>query len=222
MLKSMTAPADEKRSERLWHEVESLLAEAGMTVAEVDLFSVCIGPGAFTGLRVGMAAVKGLAAATNKLVVGVTSLEAAAFSARPAPSVCALVNAYKGEVYSQLFSFDGEGMPVAENDPTVSSFEQALERVSNVTDLSFAGDGAQAAPAIIGEAAAALDERNWVIEQPDHALAEDIALLAFMKYCRGQAESPANLKACYVRPAEAEIKLSLGLLGSKIKRNMKP
>ena len=221
LLTSIARPADEKRSERLWSEVRSMLAEVGMTVGDVNVFAVCIGPGGFTGLRVGMAAVKGLTAATEKPVVGVTSLEAAAFSARPASSVCALVNAYKAEVYSQLFSTDREGSPVAQNDPMVSTFEKALERVFKIDDLTLAGDGAEAATEAITGTAAARGEGKWTIKQSDHSLAEDVARLGFVRYSCGEAGSAAALKACYVRQAEAGIKLSLGLLGSKIKRSMK-
>ena len=221
LLGSISEPPDEMRSETLWTEVRSLLAELGMTIGEVDAFAVCVGPGGFTGLRVGMAAVKGLAAATSKPILGVTSLEGAAFAAGPALSVCAIVNAYKGEVYSQLFSFDGDRVPVAQNDPMVSTLEQALERVSGMNELVFAGDGAEAGAEVIRNVAAACAEGKWTTKQSDHSLAEDVARLAFSKNERGQLETAESLKACYVRKAEAEIKLSLGLLGSKIKRSMK-
>ena len=89
----------------------------------------------FTGLRVGMAAVMGFSAATDKPMVGVSSLEATAFAAAPASTVCAVVNAYKGEVYSQLFSFDGEGVPVPRNDPMMSTVEKAIDRVADRTFL---------------------------------------------------------------------------------------
>lgn len=217
LIKSITSPVNQTRSEKLWLEIESLLAEAGMTIRDVDLFSVCTGPGGFTGLRVGIAAAKGFASATNKPIVGITSLEAAAFSVRPATAVCALVNAYKGEVYSQLFSFDGEGVPVSENAPLVSTFEAALDRVVPRDELLFAGDAADAqADAIRARA------EKWSVQRRGHCLAEDIAALACLKSARGESDAAETLKACYVRPAEAEIKLSLGLLGSKIKRSLKP
>jgi tRNA threonylcarbamoyladenosine biosynthesis protein TsaB len=222
LLGSISEPPDEKRSEKLWTEVRSLLAELGLTIGDVDVFAVCVGPGGFTGLRVGMAAVKGFAAATSKPILGVTSLEAAAFAASPALSVCAMVNAYKGEVYSQSFSFDGDGVPVAQNDPMVSTLEKALERVVGMNELVFAGDGAEAGAEVIRNIAAARAEGKWTTKQSDRGLAEDVARLAFLKNARGHMETAESLKACYVRPAEAEIKLSLGLLGSKIKRSMKP
>jgi tRNA threonylcarbamoyladenosine biosynthesis protein TsaB len=221
VLRWISEPPGEKRSEALWTEIRSLLAEVGMTIADVDVFSVCVGPGGFTGLRVGMAAVKGFAAATNKPIIGVTSLEAAAFAASPAVSVCAMVNAYKGEVYSQLFSFDGDGVPVGQNDPMASALEKALERVADVNEVVFAGDGAEAAAEAIESIAASRGEGNWTTMQSERGVAEDVARLAFLKYARGEIETAESLKACYVRRTEAEIKLSLGLLGSKIKRSMK-
>ena len=221
LLKAISELPDQKRSETLWTEVETLLADLGMTIGDVDVFSVCIGPGGFTGLRVGMAAVKGFSAATDKPLVGITSLEGAAFAASPAPAVCAILNAYKGEVYSQLFSFNGDEMPVAKNDPMVSTIASALERVSVEKELVFAGDGAEAAEEDIRAAAESHDQVNWRTYCSDRGLAIDIARLAFLKYGRGQTETVEGLKACYVRPSEAEIKLSLGLLGTKIKRSMK-
>ena len=221
LVKSITEGQDEKRSEALWTEVGSLLAELGMTIGDVDVFAVCVGPGGFTGLRVGMAAVKGLSAATNKPIVGVTSLEATAFTASPAASVCAMVNAYKGEVYSQLFSFDDDGVPVARNDPMVSSFKEALERVADMDELVLAGDASEEAAEFIGSVAHALGEEKWTVKQTAHGLAGAVAVLACLKTVRGEIENADSLRACYVRPSEAEIKLSLGLLGSKIKRSMK-
>ncbi|HLF82884.1 MAG TPA: tRNA (adenosine(37)-N6)-threonylcarbamoyltransferase complex dimerization subunit type 1 TsaB [Blastocatellia bacterium] len=220
VLRSVSEPADEKRSEALWTEVRSLLAELGMAIGNIDVFSVCIGPGGFTGLRVGMAAVIGFSAAADKPLVGVTSLEAAAFAASPAAVVCAVVNAYKGEVYSQLFSFDGAGAPVAQNDPMVSTLEKALGRVAGQNELVFAGDGVEAGAEII-RSAGSRAEAKWTTNRSDHCLAEDVARLAFLKSAHGELEAVERLKACYVRPSEAEIKLSLGLLGSKIKRSMK-
>lgn len=222
LLSSIDRPPDEKRSESLWADVQSLLADVGLTINDIDVFAVCVGPGGFTGLRVGIAAVKGFSAATNKPIIGVTSLEATAFAASPEVFVCAMVNAYKGEVYSQLFSFDGEGVPLAQNEPMVSSFEEALDRAADMNEVVFAGDGAEAGEQVIRNFGEARDKRKWAIKQSDQGLAAAVAGLAFLKNARGEANNAESLRACYVRPSEAEIKLSLGLLGSKIKRSMKP
>jgi tRNA threonylcarbamoyladenosine biosynthesis protein TsaB len=221
LLSSIERPPDEKRSECLWTDVQLLLTDLGLTINDIDVFAVCVGPGGFTGLRVGIAAVKGFSAATNKPIVGVTSLEATAVAARPAVLVCAMVNAYKDEVYSQLFSFDCEGVPLARNEPMVSSLEEALDRIADMNEVVFAGDGAEAGAQAIRNFCEARNKRKWVIKQSDQGLAPAVAGLAFLKDARGEANNAESVKACYVRPSEAEIKLSLGLLGSKIKRSMK-
>jgi tRNA threonylcarbamoyladenosine biosynthesis protein TsaB len=224
LLKSVSAATDEKRSERLWSEVQALLAGLGLRITDVDAFAVCVGPGGFTGLRVGMAAAKGFAVAQSKPIVGVTSLEAAAFASGPAPHVCAMVSAYKNEVYSQLFSVGSDAtlaLPVALNDPLVSTFEKALDRVADLKELIFSGDGAEAGAEIIEHRSRMLGDVKWVIHQSDNSGAEVIARIALLRYELGEPGAAESLKACYVRPAEAEIKLSLGLLGSKIKRSMK-
>lgn len=223
MLKSIRVPADEKRSERLWSEIQSLLAELGVAIADVDAFGVCVGPGGFTGLRVGMAAATGFALALKRPIVGVTSLEAAAFAARPAPQICAMVNAYKNEVYSQLFSLAGDvagELPVALSDPLVSTFETALERIGDSKEVVFTGEGAETGAELIERRARTIGDVRWVIKRSDRSVAEYVGRIALARIAleTGSAES---LRACYVRPAEAEIKLSLGLLGSKIKRSMK-
>lgn len=223
VLRSVSTPTEEKRSETLWSDVESLLVGLGLTITDVDAFAVCVGPGGFTGLRVGMAAAKGFAVALIKPIVGVTSLEAAAFAAGPAPYVCAMVNAYKNELYSQLFSV-GSGpaaLPVALDAPLVSTFETALDRVAELNELIFAGDGAETGTETIEARSRMLGDIKWVIHRADSCGAEVVSRIALLRYDQGETGEAGSLKACYVRPAEAEIKLSLGLLGSKIKRSMK-
>jgi tRNA threonylcarbamoyladenosine biosynthesis protein TsaB len=221
LLQSITEIQDEKRSETLWSDVSSLLAGLGKTIRDVEVFGVCTGPGGFTGLRVGISAVKGFSAATNKPVVGFTSLEAAAVAACVSGSVCVMVNAYKGEVYSQLFSLDGDGLPQSLNEPLVSSYQKALERVSDVDALTVTGDAVEPGNEIINDFVVSHQKGNWVVKRLRDELAVAIVKMAYLKNSRGELDCCENLRACYVRPSEAEIKLRLGLLGSKIKRSMR-
>jgi len=202
LIGTLQGEADEKRSERLWGEIDYLLKEAGLTIRDVDLYSVCIGPGGFTGLRVGIAAIKGFATANKKQIVGVTSLEAVALSAAPARQVFATVNAYKGEVYSQLFRFDDAGLPVAQEPPLVTTSIKVLERIASLDNTVLAGDCADS-------------------NAGNRLQAEYIAEIAFKRYDQSNAQNPEQVRACYVRPSEAEIKLSEGLLVNKIKRVLK-
>jgi tRNA threonylcarbamoyladenosine biosynthesis protein TsaB len=221
LLRSSGELRDEKRSETLWSEVQSLLEGLGKTISDVEVFGVCTGPGAFTGLRVGISAVKGFSAATNQPIVGVTSLEAAATAAGVEGPVCVMVNAYKGEVYSQLFSLDGDELPQPGNEPMVTSYQEALERVADLNELTIAGDAVEVGKEIIQEFVSSHRKPKWTLKESMHELAVAIAKLAYLRSSRGEFNSADALKACYVRPSEAEIKLSLGLLGSKIKRSMR-
>jgi tRNA threonylcarbamoyladenosine biosynthesis protein TsaB len=209
LLRFAVADHGDARSEKLWTDIESLLSGEGFSVRDIDLFSVCVGPGGFTGLRIGVAASKGLAQAAGKPIAAITSLEAAAVEGWPSPIVCAMVNAYKGEAYWQLFSFDG-ARPVAASEPQVSSVEKAIEELSGIEGLTIVCDAT----------VALMDDRTaWSIKRYDGTLADKVAKLGLVKYLRGEVATPESLRACYVRRAEAEVKLELGVLGSKIERS---
>lgn len=92
-------------AEALLPMVEEIMAEAGVAYSALDLIAATVGPGAFTGLRVGLAAARGLALAGGLPIIGVTTLEALAHGAdkRGERSVVAMLNARRGEVYYQAF-----------------------------------------------------------------------------------------------------------------------
>jgi tRNA threonylcarbamoyladenosine biosynthesis protein TsaB len=101
-------------SERLLPSVRALLDVAGVRMEEIDLFAVAAGPGSFTGLRIGMAAAKGLALACGRPLVGFSTLETIARASAPwaargdaAVPVCVLLDAGRGEVYRGLFRVAG-------------------------------------------------------------------------------------------------------------------
>ncbi|HKY33377.1 MAG TPA: tRNA (adenosine(37)-N6)-threonylcarbamoyltransferase complex dimerization subunit type 1 TsaB [Candidatus Polarisedimenticolia bacterium] len=107
-------------SERLLPAVRALLDVSGLSFQRIDLFAVTSGPGSFTGLRIGMAAAKGMALAAGRPLVGLSTLEtiAAALGAEaaadgPAPLVCVLMDAGRGEVYRGLYRLTS-GEPAAE------------------------------------------------------------------------------------------------------------
>src|SRR3989449_2444300 len=85
--------------------VDHVLRKAGVAAKDLDAVAVSIGPGSFTGLRVGLATAKGLALGTGAAVVGVSTLEALAAGYEPAAeiTICTLLDAYRGEVYLAVF-----------------------------------------------------------------------------------------------------------------------
>jgi hypothetical protein len=120
-----------------------------------------------------------------------------------------------------VLSIDAEGLPQGTNEPMVSSYEKALERVLNIDELTVTGDAVEPGKEIIENFVSSHRKDKWAIKQSRPELAVAIVNIAYMKSSRGEFDSSDSLRACYVRPSEAEIKLRLGLLGSKIKRSMR-
>jgi tRNA threonylcarbamoyladenosine biosynthesis protein TsaB len=225
---------DEKRSERLWTEIDLLLGRAAIALGDIDVIAVCIGPGGFTGLRVGIAAAKGLALALNEPVIGVGSLEAAAFSASHTGLVLVVSPAYRGDVYAQLFTCAAGEIPRPRTEPIVSLPADVVNLIRCETEVALVGEASAAEVLLVGEAApvvanalaevanklAAADSDSLLrvsptAVQPSVFLASSIAKLGYLKTIAGGAGKAEDLRALYVRPSDAEIKLSKGLLGVK-------
>jgi tRNA threonylcarbamoyladenosine biosynthesis protein TsaB len=129
---------------RLPGDLMEVLAQAGVPLGTIDLLAVAAGPGSFTGLRVGIAAMQGLAMAINKPIVPVSTLDALAHPAASpaAPLVASWVDAQRGEVFSALYE-SGTATPMSE--PTALP---PLETITTIAALAagrriyFVGDGA--------------------------------------------------------------------------------
>jgi tRNA threonylcarbamoyladenosine biosynthesis protein TsaB len=102
--------AKSTHSERLMTEIDYVLRQAGLKISDIDVFAVAIGPGSFTGLRIGLSTVKGFSYATGKPIVSVPTLEALAWNFPYCRyPVCTMLDARKKEVYTALFTWDKKG-----------------------------------------------------------------------------------------------------------------
>lgn len=131
-------------SETLLPMVESMLRNAGITLAEVDSIAVTAGPGSFTGLRIGIAAVKGMAMGAEKPCIPVSALEAIAYNFIGIDCiVCACMDARCGQVYNALFSSENGIIRRICEDRAISA-EQLSQELSELKGrIVFAGDGAE-------------------------------------------------------------------------------
>jgi tRNA threonylcarbamoyladenosine biosynthesis protein TsaB len=216
---SLSVRMNGRRSERIWSQVDFLLHEIDLNINDIELYSVCTGPGGFTGIRVGMAAARGLAMAARRPLIGVTSLEGAAAAAGQAPAVLAMVRAHQGEVFSQLFRCDASEIPEAQDGPIVCSPEEALDRCASIKQLIVIGDAASDNADLIktrGSNRSSRLRREWTLGRPLDALAPSIANVALARFTRG--DHIGDVRASYVRPAQAETKLALGLVGPGLRR----
>jgi tRNA threonylcarbamoyladenosine biosynthesis protein TsaB len=137
--------ATRSHTERLPAELMAVLREAGATLEDVDRLAVVVGPGSFTGLRVGIATIQGLALARTLPVTPVSTFEALAWEARArsTDAIAACVDAHRGEVFATLFAPDGRTVlaPATALAPeaTLDAWRGALAPLARVR---FVGDGA--------------------------------------------------------------------------------
>lgn len=188
-------------SDRLLLHVEQVLREQRSELAAIDAFAVINGPGSFTGLRVGVAAAKGLAQACNRPLFGISSLHTLA-GALPYASlpVCALLDARKKEVYVATFS-TVSGFPCLIDEPRAASPRKVLEEMT--APALFVGSGAVLYRDLIVERFTTLAVfAPWPSHVPRASFAAPLALQQLRDGVNGD---PEQLLPLYIRPSEAEI-----------------
>lgn len=182
-------------SERLMAAVDRVLADARWTPRTLGGLAVAIGPGSFTGLRIAVSTVKGLALALGLPIAAVPTLDAMA-AALPWASlpVCPVLDARKGEVYASLYRWDGQAMR-RDWDYLALPPTALAARLAEPTLL--VGDGA---PSIESPQARALPSPRRL---PSPAC---VGALGLARLRRGQTVAAAALVPLYLRPSEAELK----------------
>jgi len=188
-------------SERLMATVDRVLSDTGFTMADMDGYAVAIGPGSFTGLRIGLSAVKGLALVTGKPVAAVPTLKALAWNLpHAAYPVCPMLDARKNEVYAATYRFEGSAL-VHGMAEAVLSLSRLSERLSAKT--LFTGEASH------------LFRKNIVELFGDRALfaplsailpsAASVAEIGLDMIKNGKQADPDNLTPMYIRRPEAEV-----------------
>ena len=188
-------------SNTLLNDIDKLLHEARVDLSEIDLFAVATGPGSFTGLRIGIATVKGLAATLNRPCAGVPTLHAVALSAGESARTIALLPAGRGEVFAQLFSVTKEGLVTELDQATHISPQKLLVKYGSLESVLWSGEGAVANKELLKQ------QQGWQVVPPSPNLAAHVASLALTKFREKQLEHPDALQAIYVRPSDAELKV---------------
>ena len=189
--------------ERLPLELMAVLDAAGAGLRDVDGFAVCVGPGTFTGLRVGIATVQGLAFAQDKYVTPVSAFEALARSEeRGARSegrgaIAVWIDAHRGEVFAMLFDSDHRELIAPTSLKPEATLEAWAAALTPFERVRFAGDGAIKYREIVE---ARLDRRA-LIDPDAPPLAGAIGLIAAAD--PGRAVRPHAIAPLYVRRPDA-------------------
>ncbi len=200
-------------SQTLMPMIENVLRCTQTSLKDVNLFAVSAGPGSFTGIRIGVASVKGLAMAENKPCVGVSTLEAMAYNLEIAQgTVCAVMDARCQQVYNAIFQVENFKLERLTPDRALSieSLAEACKKYKK--PLYFVGDGAKLCY-----------NSQWfkdhdVVLPPEplvYQRACGVAKSAQKAYDCGDIVTPAALMPVYLRPPQAERELKNRLKGEK-------
>lgn len=180
--------------------IERLLDTAHLTFADIDLFAASAGPGSFTGVRIGVATVKGIALGADKPCVGVSTLEAMAWGARAlGGSLCCVMDARAGQVYNALFEVEGL-TPRRLCDDRALKMTELSEEIGEAPYF-LVGDGANLCYNTIKDHCIGL---RLAPPELRYATGFGVAAAALPLVQAGKTCSPQELDAFYLRRPQAE------------------
>jgi tRNA threonylcarbamoyladenosine biosynthesis protein TsaB len=189
-------------SNTLLADLDRLLAETKIKLPEIDLFAVAVGPGSFTGLRIGIATVKALAVTLARPCAAIPTLQTIALAGGASDASLALLPAGRGEVFAQLFSVSNDGTVTALDQPSHIAPKQMIDKYGSRERLLWCGYGAIAQRELIERASAG---KQWRIASQPENLARYVAALALRNFRLDQLVAADALQAIYVRPSDAEL-----------------
>ena len=220
LLREEVGDGAKTHGERLPADIIDLLAREQLRVSDIDLYGVAAGPGSFTGLRIGIAAIQGLALVHRKPVAAVSALDALAGVASlgfwpaellpahtddgTAAVIAVWMDGQRQQVFSALYSCPSPGSVTVLDDPRAEPPDRTLARWAESRtprqSWLFIGDGALVYRSLI-EAAG----WNARIVDPTPPLAAQIAVMAERMAAAGLAGSPNRIRPLYVRRSDAEL-----------------
>ena len=201
VLSEVTLVRRQTHSKHLMEVIHSVVSFAGIMLSDLDGFAVTRGPGSFTGHRIGLGTVKGLAVASGKPIVGVSSLACLATQSRiPSYLICPILDARKGEVYWSRYRY-------ADNQLNQFCPEQVSPPENVLADIGepclFVGDGARFYQDLIELRLGQL--AHFAPDEQDIIRGATVALLSQERFKKGRIDDTASLTPCYIRRSDAEM-----------------
>lgn len=187
-------------STKLLPQIEYMMKNAETEFADIDLFAVTVGPGSFTGERIGVATAKALAHATGKPIVGVSALMAMAYNIKYTNFlICPIMDARREQVYTATFKWKADELVTVKEDRAMA-LDELLEEFEE--DVIFLGDGV---PVFKEKIAEKLENKaHFALANLLHINGGGVAEAAKSEYKKGNACDYASLVPKYLRLSQAE------------------
>ncbi len=201
-----------RTSRELFPAIDRLLSDVGWRVADLDGLALSIGPGSFTGLRIGVSLVKGLVGARSMPIAAIGTLDAVAAAWGIEGLVAVCLDAKRGEIYARLFRLEAGGVPDSLTHEVVVSPVEWAESLELDEAVWCVGDGALLYQ---DQLSAALGGRGRFPRRATRMTAGAVAELGARRLAAGAATPVAELLPRYLRRATAEVNWELGLVGSR-------
>ena len=191
-------------SEVLLPAIDQACIQTGIRITDIDLFACTLGPGSFTGLRIGAGTLKGFMMATGKPAVGISSLAALALNAgNNSKIICSLMDAGRGQVYRAYFRYNEKRLMEKIITEQAVSPNDIADEFDDETIL--VGDGAIVYADILRKKIKR-EKINIAPSVHQYIRASSVGILGLEKYHRGELLDPATVVPLYLRSADAEKK----------------
>lgn len=188
-------------SERLLPAVDLLLKMNQLSIRDMDGFAVCVGPGSFTGIRIGLSTIKSFSYASGKPVAGVSTLKALAEKLRHSQAhlLCPLLDAKKGEIYAALFESKSDRLLEVISQGAYSP-DRFFSLLPSHRIISFIGNGVEVYRKKIFQ----YFKDKARLAQRSAFIAHEIGLLGYEMLKRKKGVSAEKLEPLYFRKSQAE------------------
>lgn len=186
LIKELNISDQRTHSEKLMPLIEELFKTTNLQLSQVNLIACDIGPGSFTGIRIGVASVKAMAEAKEIPVVGVSSLEALAYNVRGFDYICSIIDARNNQVYSAIFNKNYELI----SDYFANNINNLTSIFKQYKNMAYVGDG--------------LKLLNNSFEFDNNIYSRNVGLAGYKKFSQGLYTDADNLSVMYLRPSQAE------------------
>ena len=188
-------------SQTLVPMIDALLNSAKLSLSDIDFFAVNTGPGSFTGIRIGVSVIKGMAMALSKPCVSVSTLHSMAYNFIDSEDVviCACMDARRNQVYNALFSVNNGVVSRICDDRAISVEDLFSELVAIDKTIVLVGDGAELCYRQKSDCDVTLS-----VASKRYQRASSVALAAVELINKDETLSAATLMPTYLRPSQAE------------------